>query len=213
MKFKRYEHGDVTVEYGLARCIHAAECVRGLPAVFDPERRPWVDPSRADADAIVEVVRRCPSGALRAHVSGAADETPDASAVLRVVPDGPVHARGPIRLTLPGGETVDEPRLALCRCGQSKNKPYCDYSHVKAGFRDPGRLGQGKVKPGPETDPSVVEIRGVPNGPLLVNGSITVLAADGQSMEGTSCALCRCGESGAKPFCDGTHKKTGFSAE
>jgi CDGSH-type Zn-finger protein/uncharacterized Fe-S cluster protein YjdI len=212
VKFKAYEHGDLTVEYSVRRCIHAAECVRGLPAVFDPERRPWIDPSRADADAVIEVVRRCPTGALRARLRGGAPETPDERAVLRVVADGPVYARGRIRLALPQGMAVDEARVALCRCGASKNKPYCDNSHVETGFCDPGLLGQGKVKPGPDTDPSVVEIQGIPNGPLLVNGPITVLAADGQSMEGTSCALCRCGQSGAKPFCDGTHKKAGFRA-
>ena len=213
MNYRKYEHGDLTVEYSVARCIHAAECVRGLPAVFDPKRRPWIDPSRADAGAVTEVVQRCPTGALRARVRGTDNEVPDAHATLRVIADGPVHGRGPIRLTLPGGETVDERRLALCRCGQSKNKPYCDNAHIAAEFRDAGALAEGKTKPAADTDANVVEIHGVPNGPLIVNGPVTVAGTDGRTAETTNCALCRCGASHTKPFCDGTHKKVGFSAE
>lgn len=212
MSTRKYEHGDVVVEFDAKRCIHAAECVRGLPAVFDPKRRPWIDPSRADADAVAAVVRRCPTGALRARIRGRGEEMPDAHATLRVIPDGPVHARGPIRLALPGGETVDERRLALCRCGQSRNRPYCDNSHIEAGFRDPGALAQGKVKPAAETEGDALEIHGIPNGPLIVNGPVTVSGADGTTAETTNCALCRCGASGSKPFCDGTHKKVGFQA-
>ena len=66
-----YEGRDITVEYDAARCIHVAECVKGLPAVFDPNRRPWVDPDAATADEIAAVVRRCPTGAL--HYRGGRD--------------------------------------------------------------------------------------------------------------------------------------------
>lgn len=214
MKSRRYERDDLTVEYVVSRCIHAAECVRGLPAVFDPDRRPWIDPSRADADAITEVIRRCPTGALRYHrKDGGAEETADESATLRVEPDGPIQVRGRIRLNLPGGETVDEMRLALCRCGRSANKPYCDNSHVEAGFRDPGRLGEIRAQAPDGTEAPGVELTGVPNGSMRLKGPVTVIGADGRTVTRVAVPLCRCGGSANKPFCDGTHKRNGFQAD
>lgn len=62
---KAYEGREVTVSFDSARCEHAAECVRGLPTVFDTTRRPWIEPDGAPADQVIEVVGRCPSGALR----------------------------------------------------------------------------------------------------------------------------------------------------
>ncbi len=64
MNPKRYPGRDITVTYDLQRCIHSEECARGLPAVFDPTRRPWVDPDAAAPEAVAEVIERCPSGAL-----------------------------------------------------------------------------------------------------------------------------------------------------
>ncbi|MYX15646.1 hypothetical protein GTY67_20020 [Streptomyces sp. SID8374] len=62
---RSYEGRAITVTFEAARCRHAAECVRGLPEVFDTARRPWIRPDAADAGQVAEVVRRCPSGALR----------------------------------------------------------------------------------------------------------------------------------------------------
>ena len=214
MKSKSYERDDLTVEYIPARCIHAAECARGLPAVFDPERRPWIDPERADADAIAEVIRRCPTGALRyRRKDGGAEEIPEAEATMRVEPDGPLWVRGAIRLKLPNGATTEDTRVALCRCGRSAHKPYCDNSHAKAGFRDPGALGEGKMKPADGTEDAGVELSTAPNGPLFLKGRITLEGADGRSVEGVGTALCRCGASARKPFCDGAHKRIGFEAD
>ena len=62
---KAYRTGAITVSFEARRCLHAAECVRGLPDVFDPAQRPWIRPDRATAERLAEVVRRCPSGALQ----------------------------------------------------------------------------------------------------------------------------------------------------
>ncbi|MGW7094501.1 (4Fe-4S)-binding protein [Streptomyces sp. NPDC054874] len=62
---KSYEGRSITVTFEAARCEHAAECVRGLPEVFDTGRRPWIRPDGADAGRVAEVVRSCPSGALK----------------------------------------------------------------------------------------------------------------------------------------------------
>jgi uncharacterized Fe-S cluster protein YjdI len=57
---RAYAAPEVTVFYDRSRCRHYAECVRGLPQVFDPARRPWIRADLADADTVAEVVRRCP---------------------------------------------------------------------------------------------------------------------------------------------------------
>ena len=62
---RTYTGEKIDVSYDRALCWHAAECIRGLPEVFHPENRPWITPDAADPDLVAEVVRRCPSGALR----------------------------------------------------------------------------------------------------------------------------------------------------
>ena len=134
-------HGEgITVRYDPRRCFHAAECVRGSPRVFNPKRRPWVDPDAAEVDAVVAVVENCPSGALSyERTDGGSAEAPAPHASIRVGIDGPLMVRGTIRLQTPDDEPVAEgERLALCRCGASKNKPFCDGSHYDAGFAPDG---------------------------------------------------------------------------
>lgn len=215
-KVRSYESDDIVVEYDLKRCIHAAECVRGLPEVFDPDRTPWVDPDRAEADAIAPVIERCPTGALQyARKDGGDDERPDDRNVARVDPHGPVFVRGRIRVELPGGNVREETRLALCRCGASKDKPFCDGSHEEIEFDDPGAIQGGRLVPADEADggdEDAVTFTGAANGPMLVKGPLRVEGADGSVSEGVKGALCRCGHSDTKPFCDGSHRDVGFAA-
>src|SRR5688572_27767832 len=135
---RHYTDERIDVSYDATRCIHAAECVHGLPAVFDTARRPWILPSAADADAIVAVVARCPTGALHAMRldGGVTEEVPAENAIVPM-PDGPLYVRGQLQMRSPEGDvTIDDVRMALCRCGQSRNKPFCDNSHRDAGFHD-----------------------------------------------------------------------------
>ncbi|MDB4881425.1 MAG: (4Fe-4S)-binding protein [Gemmatimonadetes bacterium] len=60
-----YPTPTLTVEWRPNRCIHSGVCVRSLPLVFDPRRRPWIDMSAADTEAIADAVSHCPSGALQ----------------------------------------------------------------------------------------------------------------------------------------------------
>ena len=131
---KAYTSPDITVNYDAKLCIHAAECVRGLPAVFDTTKKPWIDPSQGTADEIAQVIHNCPSGALRyERLDGGAAETVD-SPHLTFVKDGPIFMRRAIYLNDDQGNVLFEgTRVALCRCGMSKNKPFCDRSHL-AGF-------------------------------------------------------------------------------
>ena len=71
-----YAAPEVTVFYDQGRCRHYAECVRGLPQLFDPTRRPWIRADLADAQAVAEVVRRCPTGALHYRLWAGDPEEP-----------------------------------------------------------------------------------------------------------------------------------------
>lgn len=131
---RRYEGARVDISFDSGRCRHAAECVRGLPAVFDTRRRPWILPDGDDAAAVIEVVARCPTGALRSHPHDDLDgERPQApTRVDPVLPGGPLLLRGDL---LVAGER--ETRAALCSCGATANGPYCDGSGTCASWPRP----------------------------------------------------------------------------
>ncbi len=210
-KIRHYEAEGIVVAYEVARCIHARECVHGLPKVFDAQARPWIQPANAPAEAVAEVVRRCPTGALRyRRTDGGADEAPPAENTLRIAADGPLYLAGRVRLELAGGEVIEETRVALCRCGASAHKPFCDNSHVEKAFTDPGIAVEHRLRPAGEDAGGALTVKLAPNGPILVEGPLRVVAADGGSAEGGGGAFCRCGSSAAKPYCDGSHKTSGF---
>lgn len=129
---KAYVAEGITVYYNARRCVHVAECVRGLPQVFEPECRPWIRADLAPPQQIAEIVRRCPTGALHYQLANGAGEWPVTPTRVTLVPNGPITLRGD--LVLPSGER--DTRAALCRCGQSSNKPFCDGTHAKVGWRD-----------------------------------------------------------------------------
>ena len=212
---RRYEGQKLTVLYDVERCIHAAECVRGLPDTFDPQRRPWVTPDAAAAGEVADVILRCPSGALhfeRRDRSGPVEE-PEEENTVTVTPDGPLYLRGRIEIADPDGNVqLVDTRIALCRCGASKNKPFCDLSHKAAGFGDPGNWPADALTGTPSEDP-VLRVVCRPNGPLILEGFFLLRTADGQSVIPRKRILCRCGASAAKPFCDGSHAQVGFQSD
>lgn len=123
---KRYAGAAVDVSFDPARCRHAAECLRGLPAVFDTERRPWILPDGADTEDVVRVVARCPTGALRTHPITTAGEQPVAPTQVTTVAGGPLLLRGDLHVSGAGGVDERETRAAMCSCGRTANAPYCD---------------------------------------------------------------------------------------
>ena len=211
-KIRAYEGDDVIVRYSVRRCIHAEECVHGLPGVFDPQQRPWIDPDGAPADAVAEVILRCPTGALHfERKDGGAEEPIPADNTIRVAPDGPLYVHGDLEITSPDGTVLlRETRAALCRCGASSIKPFCDNSHKEIDFRDAGRFDEVKVKPAQDAD-GPLRVQLAKNGPLICTGPLERVGAD-DAVRGGRTALCRCGQSSNKPFCDGTHNRIGFEA-
>ena len=210
---KEYPGEKMVVQFSLKRCIHAEECVHGLPGVFARGARPWVAPDGAAPERVIEVIERCPTGALayRRLDGGPPEETPDTNSV-QVTRDGPLYLRGRIELHLPGGP-VQATRVALCRCGASKNKPYCDNMHLDSGFEHDGAIGS--ATPAEATgDTGPLQLEPLPDGPVLFRGPVRIRDAAGQKESlFTEGAFCRCGGSKNKPFCDGTHSSMGFSTD
>jgi CDGSH-type Zn-finger protein/uncharacterized Fe-S cluster protein YjdI len=213
---KRYSSPDIDVTFNGRRCIHTANCLRGSPAVFNSQRRPWITPDQASADEISAVIHTCPSGALHyQRMDGGPQEQPDAHNSISVQADGPHFVRGRIHITNPDGRIdIRDIRLALCRCGSSKNKPYCDNTHLSSGFSDPGDVAERKSEDIPMDVASSLEILADTNGPLRLTGIISIYDSSGRlRFRGQRATLCRCGGSSSKPFCDGTHRTNGFSTE
>ena len=136
-KTKEYTNGEVTIVWQPELCIHAANCVKGLPGVFDPKARPWINAEGASTEAIVEQVKKCPSGALSFYMNSAEgeEEVIDNEQIIEVVKNGPLMVFGNISLRHGDGSTSKRHRVtAFCRCGASENKPFCDGAHRKIGF-------------------------------------------------------------------------------
>jgi len=210
-----FEGNGIRVSWSKARCIHSAECVRGLPRVFQPGSRPWIKPEFATAQKIAEVVERCPTGALHyERLDGGAAESAPAANTVMPQPDGPLLVRGQVEIHDSEGHLLlRDTRVALCRCGGSANKPFCDGTHRKRAFRDPGDVFEGAVKPG-ENPEKVLVLTLRPGGPLKARGALTVRSADGLvRVSGGDAAFCRCGGSHNRPFCDKSHERLGFEQE
>jgi uncharacterized Fe-S cluster protein YjdI len=135
---RRYTGEAVDVSFDPARCRHAAECLRGLPAVFDRDRRPWIVPDGGEPADVVGVVARCPTGALRTHpITTTVSEQPATPTEVTARPGGPVLVRGDLHVSGPSGVDEHETRAALCSCGSTANAPYCDGSGTCAEWPHP----------------------------------------------------------------------------
>jgi CDGSH-type Zn-finger protein/uncharacterized Fe-S cluster protein YjdI len=203
------EGRDLTLIYEGKKCIHSRFCVTWGPKVFIANvQGPWIDPDNMPTDSLVEIAHVCVSGAIRyTRKDGKPDEQPPPVNLISVRENGPYAFRANIQLN---GEPAFSHRMTLCRCGASKNKPFCDGSHNEIKFSASGEPASGKtdmlaVRDGtlsvdPETD-----------GPLQVRGSMEIISGTGRVVARMESArLCRCGGSSNKPFCDNTHARIGF---
>lgn len=137
-----------------------------------------------------------------AHTEGAMHN------VVRLQRDGPYIATGRFVLLGPNGPR-ERATLVLCRCGLSANKPYCDGTHVHGGFTEPARLEAATPDPLEADGPVTITVR--PGGPLRCEGPLIIEDLRGGRASGTKTVLCRCGGSATKPYCDGSHKRNGFT--
>ena len=133
---KEYSTDEIVVEWEPRLCIHSGNCSRLLPKVFDRDRRPWVMADEAPADEIERVVAQCPSGALRTRRLKGLSVVPPQRREIRASENGPLLVTGGVRIVDAEGNVLHEgERAALCRCGGSKNKPFCDGTHRTNGFK------------------------------------------------------------------------------
>jgi uncharacterized Fe-S cluster protein YjdI len=133
---KKYATEEIVVEWEPRLCYHSQNCVRSLPQVFDDSRRPWIKIDAATADEVEDAVARCPSGALRTRRLGAVPPKRQHPLELSASADGPLLVTGGVRILDAEGTLLYEGEsAALCRCGGSANKPFCDGTHKKNGFR------------------------------------------------------------------------------
>lgn len=193
------------------KCIHARQCVLGLPQVFKANvKGPWIDPDAASPQDLIAAASRCPSGAIVVErLDGQPGESPSGRNAVAVLENGPYAVRGAIHLN---GQSAG-PRLTLCRCGASTNKPYCDGSHTSASFAATGEFEPASAQ-GPWPPQGPIEVTPIKDGPLKVSGPHEVTCGTGRTIKrGSAAFLCRCGASNNKPFCDGAHKKAGFTAD
>ena len=211
-----YENDEIKVIYDVKRCIHAKECVKGLSKVFDPNKRPWIQPGEASSEKIRATVERCPTGALHYEMKDeSAEEQTPAMNSITISPDGPVYFRGDVEVRDENDDVLlQDTRWALCRCGQSGNKPSCDNSHYGTDFEAPAAFDTSSLgEDNPETAGSKLVLKALKDGPLLVQGRYQMYSETTQPVSCTkNIALCRCGASENKPFCDGTHKEIGFKS-
>jgi CDGSH-type Zn-finger protein/uncharacterized Fe-S cluster protein YjdI len=190
------------------RCIHSRHCVLGAPRVFLANvKGPWLYPDEMSAEGLAHIAQMCPSGAITyRRLDGGPDEPVPEVNELRLRENGPYAVHADVELEGHGSLL----RATLCRCGASRNKPFCDSSHHAIEFVATGE---------PATRESVplalrggrLEIHPQPDGPLAVTGNLEICAGTGRTIDRiTTARLCRCGGSASKPFCDGSHARIGF---
>jgi len=204
------EGEKLTLLYEGKKCIHARFCVTGAPNVFLANvKGPWIFPDAMDPERLVEIAHACPSGAIGyRRKDGRPDELPPPVNLIALREAGPYAVRGDVRLDGQAGRY----RMTLCRCGASKNKPFCDGSHHDVGFAASGEPPTGKA--------DMLAVRDVPllidpqmDGPLQVRGNLEITSGTGRVVvRVTTARLCRCGASNTTPFCDGSHARIGFKS-
>ncbi len=195
-KVESYEGKQITIEDDRGICSHAGYCTDLLANVWKSGEEPWIDPDGAPPKEIADVIRKCPSGALSYILEGKQHDSFHDVAEIEVAPAGPFRVRGGPVLRDPSG---DEPRskehYALCRCGASKNKPFCDGTHwyVNFGHKGPATTAEtetdGYVDIGPadafeEGKPVEVDAGGVKLAVFMLWGRVCAVGTEheGQSL-------------------------------
>ena len=205
------EGQHLTLSFDTKRCIHARFCVLSAPEVFVGNvDGPWIRPDAIDVEALAAVASRCPSGAITyRRKDGRPDESPPPVNTAHLREHGPLSIVADIEIDGAPRRT----RAVLCRCGASKRKPYCDGSHNQVEFRATGEPASAETITPLQVRNGALSIKPQPDGPLLVRGNLEICTGTGRTIDKvTKAALCRCGGSQNKPFCDGSHRSNGFSS-
>ena len=129
-RVRSYEGKSITVHDNRGVCSHSENCIRELPRVFDRNRHPWIDPDAASPDEVTRTVEHCPSGALSYTRDGVLHKDLPRNPAIEVQRGGPYNVVGSPDFVDPNGCAPEsKEHCTLCRCGASRNKPFCDGSH------------------------------------------------------------------------------------
>lgn len=137
---KEYSNGDITVVWQPGKCIHSTICWKGqagLSQVFDPRKKPWISLGDVNSQTIMDKIDQCPSGELSYYKIDETEAEPaiETETIVEPLANGPLLVYGNISIKKADGTEERKSKVtAFCRCGASQNKPFCDGSHVKAGF-------------------------------------------------------------------------------
>lgn len=139
-KRKSYAGKKIIIHDNRKICSHAAECVNNLPSVFKFDARPWIDPEAATLEESINTIRKCPSGALSYSIDGVEyKDQNERKPMVTVSKEGPYIITGGVELigdNLQFGDGASKEHYTLCRCGASRNKPFCDGMHRVINFKD-----------------------------------------------------------------------------
>jgi len=209
-KISEFNGKETTIYFDASKCIHARVCVLTLPEVFRVNvDGPWIAPDNADAEDIAALAHNCPSGAITYNRHDKEKpEQPPAANLVKVLENGPLAVIADLEMD------NSEPliRATLCRCGASKNKPFCDGQHEKAGFLATGEPEVISPEALDKQDGKLT-VKLLEDGPLLCKGNMEICSGTGRRINASNeVALCRCGASKDKPYCDGSHVAIGFTS-
>lgn len=136
-KRESYVDKKITIHDNRGICAHAGRCTDGLPMVFRLNEEPWIQPDAANAAEIIATIQKCPSGALSYSIDGVEHRNREGNPAIFVTPNGPyVVSGGPELENTKRAEGASMEHFTLCRCGGSKNKPFCDGTHWHIKFKD-----------------------------------------------------------------------------
>jgi uncharacterized Fe-S cluster protein YjdI len=140
---KQYKNDEITIVWNPDLCTHIAYCFTELPEVFDPSERPWINPQGATTEKIVEQIKKCPTGALTFFYNDSSKQNDDSqtendnqtSVKIDIVKNGPAVINGKVEYSFAeSGKKVTKEKTFLCRCGKSRNLPWCDGQHLHHKF-------------------------------------------------------------------------------
>ena len=132
-----YRGKDITIHDNRGVCSHDQSCINDLPSVFQQGKRRWIHPDNASVKDIVATIEKCPSGALSYSIGQRKCTEIEREPAIKIAKNGPLEITGGIILK---DDMDSKPEslehYTLCRCGSTKNSPFCDGSHQKSGFED-----------------------------------------------------------------------------
>lgn len=210
MKLHTFGNKQIEVTFDERKCCHATHCFKELPAVFDGDIDPPIRPDNASVEDIIRVVEMCPSSALTYKCLDSSYSEEQGATLNQAVmtPRSPLFLRGNFDVENEGSMT----RVALCRCGASKSKPFCDGSHFKIKFNGPIQAELDEISECEST--GRVKLTPIENGPVAFSGKLTFKTRNNTIQYcREKGALCRCGASENKPFCDAKHREINFSTQ